>query len=174
MKSRFRRFAAREWTLWESNPHWMEPKSIASAYWAKRPMLPSARASLPGRESYENLATFPWLALSAQLVHALRLRDYLGCYRMGLQGQDLNLRPPGYEPVELPDCSSLLFCCPLCRPPGAWRMNHQLPKPRTERPAYPVAGRKLQAKRSSRAEQSADSSAFHQCNQNERKQHAEE
>jgi len=26
-----------------------------------------------------------------------------------LQGQDLNLRPQGYEPCELPDCSTLLY-----------------------------------------------------------------
>jgi hypothetical protein len=25
---------------------------------------------------------------------------------MGLRGQDLNLRPSGYEPDELPDCST--------------------------------------------------------------------
>ena len=25
----------------------------------------------------------------------------------GLQGRDLNPRPPGYEPDELPDCSTL-------------------------------------------------------------------
>ena len=25
------------------------------------------------------------------------------------QGQDLNLRPSGYEPDELPDCSTLLY-----------------------------------------------------------------
>ena len=55
-------------------------------------MLPSARASLPGRESYENLATFPWLAPSAQLVHALRLGDYLGLLSYGIAGA-------GFEPA---------------------------------------------------------------------------
>ena len=34
--------------------------------------------------------------------------SYLGIkdFRLELRGQDLNLRPSGYEPDELPDCST--------------------------------------------------------------------
>jgi hypothetical protein len=36
--------------------------------------------------------------------HSFTPRDLL---RPQLQGRDLNPRPPGYEPGELPDCSTL-------------------------------------------------------------------
>ena len=36
-----------------------------------------------------------------------------------LRGQDLNLRPSGYEPDELPDCSTPPVDCSAKRPLGA-------------------------------------------------------
>ena len=37
-----------------------------------------------------------------------------------LRGQDLNLRPLGYEPNELPGCSTPLFEYTVTTPSGQW------------------------------------------------------
>ena len=46
----------------------------------------------------------------AHAEQAGRNNFLLGRVKFGIweQGQDLNLRPSGYEPDELPDCSTLL------------------------------------------------------------------
>src|ERR1017187_2407545 len=46
-----------------------------------------------------------------------------------LRGQDLNLRPLGYEPNELPDCSTPHNYLSVCRPRGQILVTHILRPP---------------------------------------------
>src|SRR3954471_13775802 len=52
-----------------------------------------------------------------------------------LRGQDLNLRPLGYEPNELPDCSTPRQLCP--RLPGEAESDPAI-KTREGQPAFPA------------------------------------
>lgn len=65
-----------------------------------------ARNSIPGRR------------LATPLARRVRLTGET--LQNWLQGQDLNLRPVGYEPTELPDCSTLrqILIGPSPHPPS--------------------------------------------------------
>ena len=53
----------------------------------------------------------------------------LSCTDFWVQGPDLNRRPPGYEPDELPNCSTLRYLIKLwCRKPGSNRYGKLIPQ----------------------------------------------
>src|SRR5512142_106048 len=77
--------------------------------WTRKghPLPPGSRCSEPGIGLRGSLACL--ISAQPQWVAGLRPRgsDVFPFYwELGLRGQDLNLRPSGYEPDELPGCST--------------------------------------------------------------------
>src|SRR3954454_17027501 len=58
-------------------------------------------------------------------------------YRTKLRGQDLNLRPSGYEPDELPDCSTPRRCGGSRLPEGRLGRQRRMPLFRRTAPPDP-------------------------------------
>ena len=80
-----------------------QPRSSSfavSAHDARQPSLPESRGS---RRSERQR---PWLMQRAPQNHRTPDRLSRSEVQIGLRGEDLNLRPSGYEPDELPGCST--------------------------------------------------------------------
>src|ERR1035438_1958736 len=76
-----------------------------------------------------NRQPFKHLGSSLLLLHLRVLWKLLIRKEFWLRGKDLNLRPLGYEPNELPDCSTPHNYLSVCRPRGQILVTYILRPP---------------------------------------------